>query len=88
MPTDEYLCVSNGHRFDVLHGINADGPTTCPVCNEGPVRKGFSAPSIHFKGSGWAKKDRSTSSKPKSSLKVAPLEQVFSTPPSPHKAQE
>ena len=68
MPTYEYVCAHCGHRFDVIHGIFAEGPTACPSCGEGPVRKGFSAPSIHFKGTGWAKKDRSAarskSSKP------------------------
>jgi len=63
MPTYEYVCLSCGTRFEMIHGINADGPTTCPVCHEGPVRKGFSAPSVHFKGSGWAKKDRSAASR-------------------------
>ena len=46
------------HRFEVIHSVTADGPTTCPVCGAAPVRKAFSAPTIHFKGSGWAKKDR------------------------------
>src|SRR5689334_12328144 len=63
MPTYDYLC-PNGHRFEVIHGVTADGPTSCPVCGESPVRKAFSAPSIVFKGSGWAKKDRSATSKP------------------------
>jgi putative FmdB family regulatory protein len=60
MPTYDYLC-PNGHRFEVIHSVIADGPTSCPICGAAPVRKAFSAPSIHFKGSGWAKKDRSTS---------------------------
>jgi len=64
MPTYDYLC-PNGHRFEVIHGVTADGPATCPVCHEGPVRKVFSAPTFHFKGSGWAKKDRSTASRSK-----------------------
>ena len=28
------------------------------------MRKGFATPAIHFKGSGWAKKDRGSSAKP------------------------
>jgi putative FmdB family regulatory protein len=59
MPTYDYLC-PNGHRFEVLHSVSADGPTICPICGATPVRKAFSAPTIHFKGSGWAKKDRSS----------------------------
>lgn len=61
MPTYDYLC-PNGHRFEVVHGVTADGPESCAVCGASPVRKAFSAPSIHFKGSGWAKKDRTSSS--------------------------
>ena len=66
MPTYDYLC-PNGHRFEVIHGVTADGPSTCPICGASPVRKAISAPSIVFKGTGWAKKDRSTTSKPAAS---------------------
>jgi putative FmdB family regulatory protein len=59
MPIYDYVC-HNGHRFEVIHGINAPGPSECPVCGSTQVRKGFVAPTIVFKGSGWAKKDRST----------------------------
>ena len=59
MPIYDYLCSSCEHRADILHGINDEGPKFCPSCGaEGTMRKQFSAPSIHFKGSGWAKKDR------------------------------
>ena len=58
MPIYEYVC-DNGHHFDVIHGIHDAGPTECPVCHSTNVRKAFAAPAIHFKGSGWAKKDRS-----------------------------
>ena len=61
MPTYDYLC-PNGHRFEVIHSVTADGPGACAICGASPVRKAFSAPTIHFKGSGWAKKDRSSSS--------------------------
>ncbi|HEY8437690.1 MAG TPA: zinc ribbon domain-containing protein, partial [Candidatus Limnocylindrales bacterium] len=62
MPTYDYLC-PNGHRFEVLHSVTADGPDRCPVCGATPVRKAFTAPTIHFKGTGWAKKDRSATSR-------------------------
>ena len=62
MPTYDYIC-PNGHRFEVIHSISAAAPDACPICGASPVRKGFSAPSVHFKGSGWAKKDRSASSR-------------------------
>lgn len=56
MPTYEYLCRSCARRIDVLHGIHADGPTTCEACG-GTLRKAISAAAVVFKGSGWAKKD-------------------------------
>ena len=37
-------------------------PEPCPACGaEGTLRKTLTAAAVHFKGSGWAKKDRSTS---------------------------
>ena len=62
MPTYDYLC-PNGHRFEVIHSLSADSPSSCPICGASPVRKAFTAPTIHFKGSGWAKKDRSTTAR-------------------------
>jgi len=64
MPIYDYLCSSCEHRADILHGINDPGPTFCPSCGaEGTLRKQFAAPTIHYKGSGWAKKDRGGSSR-------------------------
>jgi putative FmdB family regulatory protein len=64
VPVYDYVC-SNCHRLtEVVHGIAADGPRYCPECGaEGTMTKVISAPSVHFKGSGWAKKDRSSSSR-------------------------
>ena len=73
MPTYDYIC-PNGHRFEVIHSVTADGPTSCPVCGAGPVRKAFSAPTIHFRGSGWAKKDRSSASRSASKAASAAAE--------------
>ncbi len=62
MPIYDYLCTECDHRADILHGINDPGPHFCPSCGkEGTMRKQFAVPSIHFKGSGWAKKDRGAS---------------------------
>ncbi|MBA2373411.1 MAG: hypothetical protein H0V74_04300 [Chloroflexi bacterium] len=58
MPVYDYVCPACSHRFEVIHGVHADGPKTCPACGSGPLRKGMTAPTVHFKGSGWAKKDR------------------------------
>jgi putative FmdB family regulatory protein len=63
MPIYDYLCTECDHRADILHGINDPGPNFCPSCGrEGTMKKQFSTPAIHFKGSGWAKKDRGSSS--------------------------
>ena len=60
MPTYDYECAACGRRFEVAHGVHADGPTSCPLCGEGPVRKAITAANVHYKGSGWAKKERRT----------------------------
>jgi putative FmdB family regulatory protein len=63
MPIYEYACTACDHRTDILHGINDPGPNFCPSCGlEGTMRKLFAPPTIHYKGSGWAKKDRGGSS--------------------------
>jgi putative FmdB family regulatory protein len=67
MPVYDYDCAACGRRFEVIHGVHVDGPTTCPFCGKGPVRKAISAPAIHYKGSGWAKKERRATVAPGSS---------------------
>lgn len=62
MPAYDYDCAACGRRFEVVHGVHADGPTSCPLCGRGPVRKAITAPAVHYKGSGWAKKERRTTS--------------------------
>ena len=62
MPIYEYVCSACDHRTDILHGRNESGPQFCPNCGrEGTMRKAFAPPTVHFKGSGWAKKDRTAS---------------------------
>jgi putative FmdB family regulatory protein len=64
VPIYDYICGVCGQRTEVIHGINAPSPQFCPACGaEGSLRKGFVAPTVHFKGSGWAKKDRSTANR-------------------------
>ncbi len=63
----DYTCAACGRRFEVVHGIHEDGPTACPLCGSAPIRKAFAAPTIHFKGSGWAKKERRATRAPGSS---------------------
>lgn len=68
MPIYEYVCTACDHRSDILHGINDPVPRFCPSCGrEGAMRKLFAPPVIHYKGSGWAKKDRGGSSSRSSS---------------------
>ncbi len=63
MPIYDYVCESCGHVMEVAHGIHAQGPTECPECG-GALAKAFAPPAIHFRGSGWAKKDRRSVSGP------------------------
>jgi putative FmdB family regulatory protein len=58
VPLYDYDCAACARRFEVIHGVNDPAPEHCPLCGSGPVRKAFAAPAIHFKGSGWAKKER------------------------------
>ena len=60
MPTYDYICSNCGRTSEIVHSINAGPPSACPSCGAvGTLRKAFNPPTIHFKGSGWAKKDRS-----------------------------
>ena len=56
MPRYDYRCSSCGREVEVMHGIHEIGPQACDLCG-GAMRKALSSPAIHFKGSGWAKKD-------------------------------
>ena len=67
MPRYDYRCTVCGHEVELLHGIHDPGPRVCPNCGaEGSMRKAFATPAVHYKGSGWAKKDRSASSSSRS----------------------
>lgn len=61
MPLYDYRCMACGREVEVMHGINDKGPETCQECG-GVMRKALSPPAIHFKGSGWAKKDAAAAS--------------------------
>ena len=63
MPIYDYSCGACGRVTEVIHGINDQGPRFCPNCGaEGTMRKALTAPAVLFKGSGWAKVDRRSTS--------------------------
>jgi putative FmdB family regulatory protein len=68
MPFYDYVCTQCGRRIEVIHGIHAEGPTTCEVCG-GALKKAMSSPAIVYRGSGWAKKERSTAARTASAKK-------------------
>jgi len=61
MPVYDYRCTDCGLEVEVTHGIHETGPGTCASCG-GAMRKALTTPAVHFKGSGWAKKDARTAS--------------------------
>ncbi|MGZ8438671.1 MAG: FmdB family zinc ribbon protein [Candidatus Limnocylindrales bacterium] len=64
MPLYDYDCSACGRRFEVVHGVHAEGPTACLICGKGPIHKAIFAPAVHFKGTGWAKRDRRATATP------------------------
>lgn len=64
MPLYDYDCSACGRRFEVVHGLHAERPTVCPICGKGPIRKAISAAAVHYKGTGWAKKERRATATP------------------------
>jgi putative FmdB family regulatory protein len=72
VPIYDYGCTNCGHVTEVIHGINDSGPRFCPDCGaEGTMKKALSAPAVVFKGSGWAKVDRRSSSGSSSGTKAS-----------------
>lgn len=80
MPIYDYGCPTCQQVVEVIHRIEEFGPRFCPACGaEGTMRKGFTTPAVHFKGSGWAKKDRSTTSNSSKSRSSKPATEPTST---------
>ena len=52
MPLYEYECESCGKRTETLQRLDDPPLAECPHCG-GRMRKLFSAPAFHLKGSGW-----------------------------------
>ena len=59
MPFYDYVCTSCGHEMEVMHSVHDQGPEVCPRCG-GAMKKALAAPAVHFKGSGWARKEKSS----------------------------
>jgi len=72
MPFYDYHCTRCDTTVELLHGIEDETKRTHEGCG-GALDRQFSATSVHFKGSGWAKLDRRA---PDASTSSAP-----STPP-------
>jgi putative FmdB family regulatory protein len=62
LPIHDYVCSNCGHSMEVMHSVHGHGPETCPLCG-GHMKKTLAAPSVHYKGTGWARKDRSSGSR-------------------------
>ena len=58
MPTYDYICTSCGHEMEVIHSVHGEGPA-CPKCGA-HMRKAIAPLAVHFKGTGWARKERSS----------------------------
>ena len=70
MPTYDYVCGACGHIVEVIHGVHDQGPTECPNCHARAMRKAITSPTVLYKGSGWAKKDRGASARTKAAAKA------------------
>ena len=70
MPTYDYVCGACGHRVEVIHRIHEHGPAECPNCHARAMRKAIGAPTVLYKGSGWAKKDRGAATRTKAAAKA------------------
>ena len=59
MPLYDYQCKDCGHSVEVMHGVTR---TDRPDVRRGANAQALLTPTILFKGSGWAKKDRGAAS--------------------------
>jgi putative FmdB family regulatory protein len=80
MPTYDYVCRACGHRVEVMHGVHEHGPTECPNCHARAMRKAIVSPTVLYKGSGWAKKDRGATARTKAAAKADGTESSAKAP--------
>jgi len=53
VPLYEYQCKKCKHRFEKIQSFSDAPIKKCPSCGANAVEKLFSAPAVHFKGSGF-----------------------------------
>jgi putative FmdB family regulatory protein len=71
MPLYDYVCTRCGHQVEVMHSVHGHGPSACPECG-GPMKKAIVAAAVHYKGTGWARKERSSGGTSKSARSDSP----------------
>jgi predicted nucleic acid-binding Zn ribbon protein len=54
--------------MEIMHSLHGHGPDACPLCGA-PMKKTFGVPTVHFKGTGWARKERATAKPSKAGTK-------------------
>ena len=87
MPFYDYHCTRCDTTVELLHGIDDELKRTHEGCG-GALERQFSATSVHFKGSGWAKLERreSTGSAPDPAAPATPAPSTAPTPAAKPKA--
>ena len=87
MPFYDYHCTRCDTTVELLHGIDDESKRTHEGCG-GALERQFSATSVHFKGSGWAKMERreSTGSAPAPAAPATPAPSTAPTPAAKPKA--
>ncbi|MBN1592532.1 MAG: zinc ribbon domain-containing protein [Candidatus Coatesbacteria bacterium] len=75
MPLYEYECKKCGNRVEVIHGVDEEGPKTCPKC-KGHLKRLLGVPGLIFKGSGfyvndYARKDTFSGKRGNSSTRAS-----------------
>lgn len=81
MPFYDYHCTRCDTTVELLHGIEDETKRTHEGCG-GALDRQFSATSVHFKGSGWAKLERRESSGP-TAAPTAPATPAPNSPSTP-----
>jgi putative FmdB family regulatory protein len=57
MPMYEFLCLSCGHKDDMLMKVSDPVKIDCPKCKKDSFTKQVSAPNFQLSGTGWYETD-------------------------------